>query len=152
MQAFPRSIPSLISGLLLLAGCAVPTDAEGAGNAALHEPDSPPLEQIVFDAGAGAPVGDEHTRAVSEPNEPRLRIQCDGGFAPFVCDGGCPAGQGCCITGIRPTGICQSLDDCGYQCEVDCAMARAERSEREGLQCHALCTWVAPEPICVPDP
>lgn len=150
MQSLPRSTPSLIWGLLLLAGCAAPVDADGSGNAALHEPESAPAQQLTADAGAH--VVDEHTHAVSERPEPRLRIQCDGGFAPFVCDGGCPAGQGCCITGIRPTGICKSLDDCGYQCEVDCAMARTERSLREGLQCEALCTWVAPEPKCVPEP
>ena len=106
-------------------------------------------EPIVLDG-----TEDEPNASVTwayEPNArdaPRIVIECTTGFDPFVCGGSCPAGQGCCITGLRPLGFCTTLDECPYRCVVDCTEAALNRSVHEGAQCLSLCTWLAPEPTC----
>lgn len=108
----------------------------------------PPDEAMLVDAGAPMIVAD----VSDEQSLPAVSVQCTDGFDPFVCGGSCPAGMGCCISGIRPTGVCSYLDECGLRCVVDCTGAAASRSTREGIQCFRLCTWVSPSPTCSPDP
>lgn len=79
---------------------------------------------------------------------PEIPIECTSGFAPFVCEGSCAPGEGCCITGLRPLGVCSPFDECPYRCLIDCAEAARSRSAHEGAHCVTLCTWLSPEPSC----
>lgn len=134
-----RTAAAIASALMLVACAAEVVDAP----AAIEEPE--PAQALSDDAGALAADVDEPADEL-----PSVSVECTGGFDPFICDGGCPAGQGCCVTGLRPLGFCTSLEECPVRCAIDCAEVGLSRSAHEGAHCLSLCTWLSPEPACTP--
>ncbi len=128
---------ALAAGAVVLVGCA------NGRRAGLSVHDAP-------DAGPTVTLEEAIQPVVELP--PDLRVECTAGFDPMICGGACPARQGCCVTGIRPLGVCRTLEECGPQCQLDCLVADATYGGLAGLKCEALCTWLAPEPECRPRP
>jgi hypothetical protein len=129
-----------IASVSLLAACTAEVAGEGIERETLS------IGETEAEASANASI-----RWAYEPHgaeAPPIRIECTNGFEPFICDGSCPVGQGCCVTGLRPLGFCTTLDECPHRCVVDCTEAALNRSVHEGAQCLSLCTWLAPEPSC----
>ena len=133
---------ALLSSAFVLGACASPI----AGDVEpLRDPDGPAM---TVDAGA-APALSSSATPIHDV-EPLVEIRCTDGFDPFMCNGRCAPGQGCCVSGIRPRGICTTSDECPIQCAIDCGGAMESRGAREGARCGELCVWLAPEPRCGP--
>lgn len=130
----PHTAPMLaVTGLgLLLVGCAVPV--------------ADSTEALVLDAGPALVDTAPLEAAPCTFEEPE--VTCTVGYPLFLCNGSCPGGTLCCVTGARPLGVCRTLDGCSDQCAYDCGMVGQTSGPRAQAICEAWCVAVAPDVAC----
>lgn len=134
-----RWIPMLPLAWLvaLAAGCTAPV----GGSSTALSPDGGPT----LDVTAALDL-DEPPHSIADVTDPA--VTCTVGYPLFLCDGGCPSRQLCCVTGVRPTGVCRTLDGCADQCASDCGYVGMTSGERARLICEAFCVAVTPDVAC----
>lgn len=148
-------------GVATAMGCAAAAEDPGAeaasgGPAIGMEPVAPEVRsdaaQPMPETDAGQAEGrSEWLQAPDDSYDADLNLVCESDMNPALCDGDCPDGQGCCITGVRPLGVCRTLDECNGQCALDCGLVATKYGFQAAVQCESLCTFVGPTSVCRPD-
>lgn len=121
--------------LPLLLACASSDDMQAIGSTA----------SFLSDGGV---VSSAERGATNLDPSPRNGLFCERVFPEFLCGGYCPHEMGCCITGVRPLGVCRSSSSCGNQCLNDCSLAARRYGAAAVAQCESLCTFVEPQIEC----
>ena len=107
-------------------------------------------------SGSEAPLSVDAGAFLDPPptvREPPCEVPDDGpscsvSYPPFLCEGHCPGGELCCVTGVRPLGVCRTLDGCADQCAYDCGIVGQHEGPRARLICEAFCVAVAADVTC----
>lgn len=156
MGAEHRVAALLGAGLLALGtlGCAGDTEGGAPPAARVGSPLVGDASLPAPDGGAMVPMPPSLRTWLEHPFDRmshRWSLRCEWRMDPLLCNGHCPPNQGCCITGIRPRGICQPYGVCDDQCLFDClSLLYRSGSLPDIEQCESLCTWVPQSAACAP--